>query len=579
VYNKYYQDELAYLRELGLEFARAYPEAAHFVGESSTDPDVERLMEGFAFLTARIRQKLDDELPELTHSLIEMFWPHYLRPVPSMTVVQFEALPQAAKEARAIARGAELQSTPVDGTACRFRTIYDVALQPLTIDSILLKTDAPHSFRVRLRLADGVNLKKLGLKQIRFHLAGDAATSRALYLCLVRFARKITVQPASGGTIVTLPGASVRPVGFDASDPLLPFQSSSFNGFRLLQEYFCFPQKFMFLDVNGLEGVAALGDATSFDLTFELSRLPESMPPVNPSHLLLHCSPAINLFNHEADPIRLDHERVEYRVRPAGGKPDHYEVHTISKVVGLAQGAAKPLEYRPFLRFARGPGDNVRFYRHRLHPSVTGDAAEVFLSPMPPEGGQDAYAVETLSLDLMCSNRQLPTKLKAGDISASTSTSPNFARFKNILKPTASIPPSLTGDLHWKLLSHMALNYLTLIDVDALRRIVGLYHFRARVDRQAESALKLLLDGIKRVSSAPSTRLLQGSPVRGVAVELDLDEDNFGGEGEAYLFGTLLNEFFAEYVTLNAFCRLTVKGLKYGEIHQWSTRVGERITL
>jgi len=125
----------------------------------------------------------------------------------------------------------------------------------------------------------------------------------------------------------------------------------------------------------------------------------------------------------------------------------------------------------------------------------------------------------------------------------------------------------------------MALNYLTLIDVDALRRIVGLYHFRARVDRQAESALKLLLDGIKRVSSAPSTRLLQGSPVRGVAVELDLDEDNFGGEGEAYLFGTLLNEFFAEYVTLNAFCRLTVKGLKYGEIHQWSTRVGERITL
>ncbi|RPH47975.1 MAG: type VI secretion system baseplate subunit TssF, partial [Planctomycetota bacterium] len=530
MHNKYYQDELAYLREMGLEFSKAHPEAAHFVGEASNDPDVERLMEGFAFLTARIRQKLDDEIPELTHSLVEMFWPHYLRPVPSMTVVQFEALPQAAKEVRAINRGVDLQSVPVDGTACRFRTTYDVALQPISIESVLLKTEAPHALKVKFRVADGVSLKKTGLKQIRLHLAGDAVASRSLYLCLVRFLRRITVQ-ASGGAPVALSGATIRPVGFAAEDPLLPFPATSFNGFRLLQEYFTFPAKFMFVNVAGLDGLAAIGDVSSFELTFELSRLAEPMPPVNNSNVLLHCTPAINLFSHEADPIRLDHERVEYRVRPAGGKPDHYEIYAIDKVAGLAQGAAKPLDYRPFLRFARGAGDNFRFYRQRLHPSVTADASEVFLSPMPPEGSQDAYTVETLSLDLTCSNRQLPAKLKVGDVSAATGTSPNFARFKNIVKPTASIPAPLTGDVHWKLLSHLALNYLSLVDVDALRRVVSLYHFRARVDRQAESAMKLLLDGIKRVSSAPATRLLQGSPIRGVGIEVDLDEDSFGGEG------------------------------------------------
>jgi type VI secretion system protein ImpG len=562
VYNKYYQDELAYLRELGQEFAKAYPDAAHFVGESSNDPDVERLMEGFAFLTARIRQKLDDELPELTHSLVEMFWPHYLRPIPSLTVVQFEALPQAAKEVRTIARGVELQSVAVDGTPCRFRTTYDVALQPIAIESVTLKTDAPHSLRVRFRLPDGVSLKKMGLKQLRFHLAGDSVASRALYLCLGRYLRRVNAQ-ASTGKPVALDGAAVRPAGFATADALLPFAAASFSGFRLLQEYFSFPAKFMFVDV----------------LVFELTRLPEAMPPINASNLLLHCSPAINLFEHDADPIRLDHERVEYRVRPAGGQLDHYEVYTIDKVGGLAQGAAKPLEYRPFLRFNRGPGENVRFYRQRLHPSVTGDAAEVFLSPLPPEGAQDAFDVETLSLTLTCSNRQLPSKLKIGDVSAATGTSPNFARFRNIVRPTPSIPPSLTGDLHWKLLSHLALNYLTLIDVDALRRVVGLYHFRARVDRQAESAMKLLVEGIKAVTSAPATRLLEGSPIRGILIGVDLDEDNFGGEGEAYLFGSVLNEFFAQYVTLNAFCRLTVKGLKYGEIHQWPTRIGERIIL
>jgi type VI secretion system protein ImpG len=579
VYNKYYQDELSYLRELGKEFALANPEAAHFVGESSSDPEVERLLEGFSFLTARIRQKLDDEIPELTHALVEMLWPHYLRPIPSMTVLQFEALPQAAKMVRPVPRGTEVQSVPVDGTPCRFRTAYDVTLQPWTLESLSARTDAQPALKLRFRMAEGVSLKKLGISEIRLHLAGEAVVSRSLYLCLCRYLKRITVQPVGGASASAVEGAAVRPAGFGADQFLLPFPAASFTGFRLLQEYFAFPSKFMFVDVVGLRGLQAVGDATAFDLTFELTQLPRAMPPVSASNVLLHCSPAVNLFPHEADPIRLDHERVEYRLRPSGGDPNHFEVYTIDKVTGIAAGTAAVQEYHPFLRFARRSGQESRLYRHRLQPSVVGDQVDVFISLLHPAAEGGVPDVETISSELTCSNRMLPSRLMIGDVSAPAGASPTFAKFRNITRPTASIPPTLGSDLHWRLLSHLTLNYLSLVDLEALRRLLGLYHFRARVDQKSENSLRLLLQGLKAVRSMPATRLFQGTPVRGLHVDLDVDEEGLGGEGETYLLGSVLNEFFAQYVSLNAFCRLTVNGTKFGEIYQWPSRMGDRILL
>jgi len=579
LYNKYYQDELSYLRELGKEFALANPEAAHFVGEASSDPEVERLLEGFSFLTARIRQKLDDEIPELTHALIEMLWPHYLRPIPSMTVLQFEALPQAAKTVRSIPRGTEVQSVPVDGTPCKFRTAYDVTLQPWTLESLSARTDAQPALKLRFRMAEGVSLKKLGVSDLRLHLAGETAVSRALYLCLCRYLKRITVQPAVGGSATAIDGATVRPAGFASDQPLLPYPVASFSGFRFLQEYFAFPSKFMFVDVVGLRGLQALGDAAAFDLTFELTDLPRTMPPVSASNVLLHCSPAVNLFSHEADPIRMDHERVEYRLRPSGSTTDHFEVYTIDKVSGIAAGTAAVQEYHPFLRFARRSGQEARLYRHRLQPSVVDDQVDVLINLLHPSSEGGVPDVETLSIELTCTNRMLPSRLMIGDVATSAPGSPTFAKFRNITRPTASIPPTLGSDLHWRLLSHLTLNYLSLVDLETLRRLLGLYHFRARADKQSENALRQLLQGLKGVKSTPAMRLFQGTPIRGLHVEIDVDEEGLGGEGETYLLGTVLSEFFAQYVSLNAFCRLTLNGTKYGEIYQWPSRMGDRILL
>lgn len=582
MFNKYYQDELAYLRELGREFAAANPDGAHFLGESSRDPDVERLVEGFAFLSARLKQKLEDELPEFTHAIVETYFPHYLRPIPSMTIVQFEPQAQAAREVRTVPRGTPLESVPVDGTPCKFRTCYDVPIVPVILETATVRTDAPQHLKLKFRMPEGASLKKTPFPAIRFHLAGDNAVTRAIYVSLVRYLKRITAMPTAGASAAAprpLDRAKVVPLGFAPQDVLLPFPPGSFPAFRLLHEYFSFPAKFMFLDVVGLDGLGALGDATAFELIFELTRLPDPMPPVGPANFQLNCAPAINLFRQDADPIRVDQTRVEYRVRPQGKDPSHYEIYTIDKVGGLAKGLPKPIEYFPLYHFARPTAPDTRYYKHKVEPALTGDGSEISIGLPLPATLEDVAEVETLSIELTCTNRNLPTKLQTGQLSVPASGTPAFVKFKNLARPTASVPAPSGDDLHWRFLSHLALNYRSLVDLDALRAILRLYHFGSRVDRQAEQALRLLLDGLKSVSSAPATRMVEGAPIRGVAVTVEMDEDNVGGEGEAFLFGTLLNEFFAQYVTLNAFSRLTLKALKRGEIYQWPARIGQRIIL
>lgn len=579
MYAKYYQDELLFLRELGREFSRANPDAAPFLAEAGSDPDVERLLEGFAFLTARIRQKLDDELPEFTHALMEMFWPHYLRPIPSMTIVQFEATAQAAREARQIPRGSEISSLPVDGTHCGFRTATDVNLLPVSLKQVEVRKGQQPAIVLRFRLPEGLTLDKVQIPSLRLYLAGETPVARALYLCLCRYATSIVcMRDTFGGGAaqpLALEGAAIRPGGFGEFEGLLPYSRLSFPGFRLLQEYFAFPQKFMFVDIVGLHGLQKAGMAGGFDLVVNLSRLPDDMPPISVANVLLNCAPAVNLFKHDADPVRIDLRRTEYKMRPGGVDPSHFEIYTIDKVTGLLRGSAKPRDFRPLFRVGVA-GAGGSYYRARTERAIVGEGTDVFITPV---SGDIEGEVETLSMELTCTNRQLPTKLGIGDISVPTSNSPAFAKFKNIIKPTASVAPPLGDDLHWRLLSHLSINYFSLLEVESLRSLLTLYNFRARVDRQAENAHKLMLEALLKITSQPSTRMFQGSPVRGLDVEIEVNEENLGGDGEAFLLGSVLSEFFGQYVSLNAYSRLKVKGIKRAEVHTYAAKAGRRVML
>ncbi|MCB9893607.1 MAG: type VI secretion system baseplate subunit TssF [Planctomycetes bacterium] len=582
MFNKYYQDELVFLRDMGREFSAANPEAARFLAEPGSDPDVERMLEGFAFLTAKLRQKLDDELPEFTHSLAEMFWPHYLRPIPSTTIIQFEHTNKETADLKQLAAGIEIDSAPVDGTRCRFRTTSGFDLLPLQLTDVQLRREAPARLRLRLAAPQKLGLGKAGLKSIRLHLSGESAVTRSLYVALLRHVRRVVIRKgdgADGSESYELPASAIRPVGLDDSESLLGGPGPSFPGFRLLQEYFTAPAKFMFIDLDRLDGTAAFGGEHQFVVDFEFSRLPENMPPVSKANLQLNCVPAVNLFKHDADPVRLERGRTEYAVRPAGDDPRHFEVHSIDRVYGLEVGSAQEREYSPQFKLARTGRRNELFYHARRREAVAGTGSEMMITFLDPEDPDARPNVETVTIDLTCTNGHLPSRLDAGDISVKTGNAPIFAKYRNITRPTPTVPPPLNDDLHWRLISHLSLNYMSLLSVDALRSVIGLYNFRARIDRQTEQAHSRLLEGIRGVKGAPTSILVDGVPVRGLDVEVTVDEDLLNGEGETFLFGTILNEFFTQYVSLNSFSRLNVKGAKRGEVFAWLARIGKRAIL
>jgi type VI secretion system protein ImpG len=585
MFNKYYQDELTFLREMGREFARAYPSAAQFLADRGSDPDVERLLEGFAFLTGRIRQKLDDEFPELTHALMNLLWPHYLRPIPSMSLLEFSQIPGAVRDRQRIARGAEVASVPVEGTPCRFRTCFDVDLYPLVLDDAALDTtaDGRACLRLRFALSQGATLAQAKVDTLRLHLFGEPAY--ALYVWLCRHTAEVTVRPITRGKPgpeVALTGSVVRPVGFAKEEALLPYPATSFDGYRLLQEYFTFPEKFLFVELSRLAPLARLATGEAFEVSVIFSRPPAASLRVSREHIRLYCTPVVNLFTTDSDPIRVTHQRVEYRVRPAGSNPLHAEIYSMDRASGWVRGTAEEQEYEPFYSFNHGLGPSGRqtvYYQTRLRSAVVGDGTDTSVSFVNAEQSTMIPPTETVVFRLTCTNRTLAGTLRVGDIQTPTDSSPEFAQFRNISKVIPAIRPPIGGDLYWRLISHLSLNYLSLTSVRALRGILELYNVQALYDRQAARANERRLEGIREITSEGHDLLYRGTPIRGTATRIDLNEDHFAGEGDMFLFANVLNEFLSLYASLNSFSRLTVRGVKEGEIYQWPARIGHQIIL
>lgn len=582
MYNTYYQEELAFLREMGREFAAAHPAIAHMLESAGADPDVERLLEGVAFLTGRIRQKVDDEIPELFQAMMSLLWPHYLRPVPSTSIEQFLPMMEQLTGVVTIPRDTEVESVPVDGTSCRFRTCYDVEVAPVELAAATIDTPMAQDSQLRLtlRAAGKVPLAAIKLKRLRFFLADEAVRASSLYLWLLRYARWVELRDPATGRHVRLDAHTIRPVGFARSESLLPYPLHSFDGYRLLQEYFTCPAKFLFVDFTGLERAAAIEPTDRLEIIVPFSRRTEDTLRVDQNSLRLFCTPVVNLFRHSADGIRVDHARTQYRVRPStsGQPPEHYEIYSVDRVVGLVQGEAQRREYPSLHAFQHlgGVGRDAVYYQTRLYEAVVGDGTDTYISFVSADEEYVVPPTETISIEITASNRNLASRLKVGDIHVATSGSPEFARFRNITPVSRSLRPPLGKGLHWRLISHLSLNYLSLTSVDALRGILELYNYQALYDRQAARENMLRLEGIHALEARHGERLLRGAPVRGTILHLQMNEDSFAGEGDMYLFATVLNEFFALYASLNAFTELTVRGVKYGEVYHWPARLGQQ---
>jgi type VI secretion system protein ImpG len=586
LFNTYYEDELTYLRQLGREFAEANPAAAPYLAERGADPDVERLLEGFAFLAGRLRQKLDDQLPELTQSLMQLLWPHYLRPIPAMSIVEFQPKPQVLREPQNVPRGAELESNPVDGTACRFRTAFDVELYPIEVRDARMEIPpgTKGHIAIRVGLTGGSKLEALDLRRLRFFLHGEPSLRNTLFLQLTRRVERIVARPGGSrtdtGTGLTLPSDAVGHVGFEQEEALLPYPPHAFPGYRLLQEYFNLPEKYLFLEVGGLERLAGLRVDDEFELIFEFSEEPEKVSRLAAENFRLFCTPVVNLYETESDPIRVGHEKTEYLVRPSGGDPLHQEIFSVDRVSGWESGTADEREYPPFFSFRHGltrsADSDETFYATQFRPSVVDHGQDTFMSFVSPRGAEGSLPTETVIVKLTCANRDLPTRLGVGDISRPTAESPQVATFRNITRVTAPVRPPLEGRTSWQLISNLSLNYLSLSNAEALRKMLEVYNFQALYDRQAARENELRLAGIEDVHMVPEERFYRGAPIRGSCITIEMNEENFAGEGEMVLFASVLNRFLSLYCTLNSYVRLVVKGKQHGDIYEWKAQAGQQ---
>ena len=588
-FNKYFYDEMTALRELGKEFAERNPRLAPFLSVEGQDPDVERLLEGFAFLTGRLRQKLDDELPELTHSLMALLWPHFLKPIPAMSMVEFT--PQTTvSERQRVRRGVELESRPVDGTPCTFRTCYPVDLYPIAVSDVQLhKRPAGADITISLQRTANVAWSDFEIGELPVYLHGEVHSAQLLYLWMFRYLDGIDVVARSetGETVVIteLGNERLEMEGFSPDQALLPKSDQLLEGYRLVQEYFCLPEKFQFFKIKGLEVICQrakmngqVAVAQNIELVFRFNRSLDQHINVGKDNFRLFCSPVINLFKHDAIPIRADYKKTEYRVLPSGRNPSHYEIYNIDIVNGWGHLSHHNQVFKRFESFDHyeiAPVDaDMRYYRERLKPSVTGNGLDCYIT-FVNQAEKDVFPeTETVSLDLTCSNRHLPMMLEVGDICVDTGTSPEFATFQNITPVTPSLAPPLDQGFHWRLVSNMSLNYQSLTDQRSLKAILSTYDYKSFYDRQQALASQHRLDAFDGIVSEAEDRLYGGLPVRGQKTQLRLKESYFANEGDMFMFASILNELFALNCAINSFHSLQVLGVEKGEIYKWNPKSG-----
>ena len=456
---RYYQQELARLKELGAEFAERHPALAPMLGGPSADPDVERLLEGVAFQTALLRQKLDDDFPELIHDMVRLAAPHYLRPMPATTIVAFEPKPSLV-QSQTIPAGTELASVPVEGTRCLFRTTSPVELHPLEMEDAVFVHQPGLAPAITLSLAlRGITLADWRPRSLRLFCAGEFPQAAEFLLILSRHLKRIILTPAEGGMPAILPAASLQPAGFNDDEPLLPWPPHAFPGFRLLQEYFVAPQRFLFLELTGWEAWSGRGAGSRFTVSFELDSSPFPPPGVKQESFILFATPAVNLFSRDAEPVLLDHRRERYLLRPEGMPPGHAQVHSVDRVTGFSSETAAERAYHPFGLFRGGAGSHPTFHTTAAASPVR-PSLDVYLTVAYPKG-KGLPAPETLSIGLTCTNGRLPESLRIGDLREPTACSPDCATFRNIAPVTPALMPPLGGDLLWRLVSHLALSRLS----------------------------------------------------------------------------------------------------------------------
>jgi type VI secretion system protein ImpG len=569
----YYREERAQLGDLAADFVQKHPNLASLVSGPMADPGVEKLLEGTAFYNALLQQKLEDDIPEFIHEVINSLQPEHLRPVPATTIVAFTPKTNLT-EPQLILKGTELKSVPVEGTQCRFTTSWPVEIHPLTLTSASFTQPPgkPAAITLSMELA-GIALSNWKVTSLRLFLAGEYKNASNLYLALMRNLKRIVIRPQQDGVPpITLEASHLKPVGFDDAD-LRFAATSAAASHQLLREYFTQPDKFLFLDLTGLDTWRGRGDGTGFEIRFELDKLPFELHKVSVADFVLFASPAVNLFKHQAKPITVINRSADYSIYPEGSNAEHYHVYSVDTVCGLLRARANPLVYFPEERYIGKTGDNPLYRLTRRKSSLYSGID--FTIAVIDTVKTKTHATEILDIALTCTNGTLPNKLAAGEICMPTTNSPAYATFSNVKTIISSANPMLGNNLLWRRFSLLGLN-LHLLNLTSLRSLLNTYLLSDCQDFQEIQKQKNRLNGITGFDIAAIDRLLGRSMQRGWEIRIRLEKKCFASDGDMYLFSALLDQFMALFVTQAVFTQTVVEDAQGQREYRWPERMGKR---
>jgi len=649
---RYYDRELRHLQSGAKEFAREFPKIAGRLAIEDfpcADPYVERLLEGFAFLTARVQLKLDSEFPRFTQNLLETVYPNYLAPTPSMVIVQFQHDPGEAglADGYKVPRNTVLRSQATrDLPSCEYRTAHPVSLWPVQVvearyftrdvgvlelnkvwavqDAAAKEAGAPGrgsgapiraAVRIRLKSTAAVPFSKMAMKDLVLHLKGADATPVRLYEQLFAHAKGVVVRPVmpgnqSGTWQESFGPETITRMGFGGNEALLPYDARGFQGYRLLQEYFAFPQRYMFAQIGDLSRAFKRCPGTQVDIIIPLTQEnPDLEGAVDASTVALHCAPAVNLFPKRADRILVTDRASEFQVIPDRTRPLDFEVYRVTRLVGYGEGNKDEIVFRPF--YAANDSDAIEgggaaYYaanrvpramserEKRSGPRSSYAGGEMYLSLVDSSNAPYNPDLKQLSVETLCTNRDLPLQMPVGkgktDFTMEIGAPVEAVRV--VAGPTPPRPSHAEGEISWRLISHLKLNYLSLMDEDldgdgevsgeerqgagALRDILKLY------GDTGDAVVRKQIEGIRTIHTSPITRRVPTPGViafaRGLEVAITFDESLFEGSG-VFVLGGVLEQFFARYVSTNSFTETVIRTVERGEIMRWSARVGQRPVL
>jgi type VI secretion system protein ImpG len=585
---------MRYLREAGKEFARAFPERARTLGLEQLgerDPHVERLFEGFAFLMGRLRHKLDDELPELTEGLVSMLWPHYLRMIPSLSILELQPATGVLPRHEPLPPGLEVMSDPIaldtgpdreGAVECIYRTTQPVDLYPLRLTQARATTreDGRSVLRLRLAIEAQAERETLHVPRLRLYLHAERPVALTLYAALTAAPLAIQVRVPGHpddrpGAPQAMPGLRLEAAGFATDERLWPKPDNAFGGYQLLLEYFTFPEKFMFVDLLGLDLSAIPAHASHFDIEVVLQKpYPDDMR-FSAENLRLYCTPIINLFELEAEPITTTQFDTDYRVVASERHGMHLEVYAVDAVQGLEAASGERFEYAPCAAFRHRGGLlrhtlPERYFHTRMRRAPCGRYDTWVVLGGHAWEHQTTLPRETLSLSVTGTNGMLPRKrLREAGITRKRGAFHHIQAVRNLVAPTLPVYPPSGDRFHWRVLSHLAPNYLSLLDTSSLRGALALYDWTdGELNRRR-------IEAITDVQHRPVQKLVKGGLLRGVEIEVTLDSHAFAGDGDIEFFGSMLHRFLGRYATLNLYTRRVIVSQPTGQRIAWPDTQGQ----